>query len=458
MIDNNTFIGFPTQTVIVVSQSEICECYLASDNCKAAEARSPYLTCDRLMSDRVLLGVMWLIGLSAIGGNLFVLCRKKTKQEKGKIQIFLLSNLALSDLIIGIYMLIIASADIYFGEYFPMHAEYWRTGVTCRIAGAMAILSSEASVFFVTLISIDRFMNIRFPYSSRKLRTKSSAVTVAFLWLISCALGVVPSIFSGKNFKFYENSHVCIGLPLAQVERFEIKNAVFKKIPLGDTIYSVLEIFDKSVSLGYVPGLYYASAIFLGLNGICIIIILVCYVEIVRSVKKSSKRVGRGLSMKDQIKMTAKVSAIILTDFFCWAPVIVLGILVQTGVMTLPSSVFAWCVSVILPINSAINPYLYTIAALISKYRKKRKQRETPEDENKRELPRPWDQKPLKQTSSHGNLQESQHVSTNTRPFYSPQDIELQTTSSDQLKREHLHHPDGENVLANESEQAEANI
>ncbi|XP_072017416.1 G-protein coupled receptor GRL101-like [Amphiura filiformis] len=448
MIDNNTFFGFPTQTVIVVSQSEICECYLASDNCKAVEVRSPYLTCGRLLSSRVLLGFMWLIGLNAIVGNLFVLFREKTKEEKGKVQIFLLSNLALSDLLMGLYMLIIASADIYFGEYFPMQAESWRTGVMCRIVGAMSILSSEASVFFVTLISIDRFMNIRFPYSSRKLRQKSSAITVAILWMISFALGVIPSIFSGKNFKFYENSHVCIGLPLAQIERFEIKNTSFTKIELENNIYG-LHLYDKSESLGYVPGFYYASTIFLGLNGICIIVILMCYVHIVRSVKKSSKRAGRDLGMKDQIKLTAKVSAIILTDFFCWAPIVVLGILVQSGIMTLPSSVFAWSVSIILPMNSAINPYLYTIAALISKYRKQRKQRkqlETPHVENKR----PWDQKLLRQTPPDESLQKTQPVSTNQRSLYSPQDMELQTLSSAQ-------HADAEGE-ANDSKEAEANI
>ena len=47
-----------------------------------------------------------------------------------------------------------------------------------------------------------------------------------------------------------------------------------------------------------------------------------------------------------------------------------MGILVQSGVVVLPAHVFAWSVTVILPINSAINPYLYTIAYIISNRRK----------------------------------------------------------------------------------------
>ena len=93
--------------------------------------------------------------------------------------------------------------------------------------------------------------------------------------------------------------------------------------------------------------------------------------EIIRTVLKSSKRVSLSPEIKKQVKMTAKVAAIVLTDFLCWSPVIILGVLVQAGVLTLPPSVFAWCVTVVLPINSAINPYLYTISHIIGTYREK---------------------------------------------------------------------------------------
>ncbi|XP_072029000.1 uncharacterized protein [Amphiura filiformis] len=376
MIDKYTFIGLPNQTEIVVNQTEICECYEPRGiNCSALDVRSPYLTCDRLLSDRVLVVMMWLIGLNALGGNLFVLIRTKTGNEKRIIQTFLLNNLAVSDLLMGIYMIIIASADIYFGEYFPMQAETWRSGITCRIAGAISILSSEASVFFVTLISMDRFVNIRFPFSGHKLRKTSSAVIVTLIWLVSLAIAIIPSVLAGASYTFYDNSHVCIGLPLAQVEFF-YKNITQETIDtvsgfLGTAVdWSYIKYVVKSESLGHVPGLYYSSAIFLGLNSICYLVILFCYMEIVRFVYESSKRVGLNKGVKEQIRMTTKVAAIVLTDFLCWAPVIVLGILVQVGVLTLPPSVFAWSVTVILPINSAINPYLYTIASLISNRRK----------------------------------------------------------------------------------------
>ena len=170
---------------------------------------------------------------------------------------------------------------------------------------------------------------------------------------------------------------MCIGLPLAKLHLYSnnfsiewIEHDEFK------LVYSRPRV--QSVQLGEVDGLFFSSALFLGLNCICYFVILLCYVEIIHTVMKSSKRVGLSPEAKEQVKMTAKVAAIIvLTDFLCWSPVILLGVLVQAGVLTLPPTVFAWCVTVVLPINSAINPYLYTISHIIGNYREKARSLDT---------------------------------------------------------------------------------
>ena len=365
-----TFSSLPKYMEMIVSQHEICECFVSDDiNCTAGDDRSPFLTCDRLLSDRGLVAVMWLIGLNAIGGNMFVLCQRKAKVDKNKVQTFLLSHLAMSDLLMGVYMLLVASADINFGEYFPMRAETWRSGIMCKIAGTISILSSEASVFFVTLISIDRFISIRYPHSRGILNQKSSAIIVFVVWIRSLALGVVPSSLAGQNDRFYANSHVCIGLPLSKLQVYKTHHFDWTYTCSKEGIC----YWKKPVTseyLGEVNGMIFASVMFLGLNFICYLILLVCYVEIVRTVFKSSQRAGLNTEMKEQIRLTAKVAFIVLTDFACWFPIIIIGIFVQAGVLVLPPDVFAWCVTFVLPINSAINPHLYTIAAIISSRRK----------------------------------------------------------------------------------------
>ena len=369
-VDANSFEGLAKSTELFVSQHEICECYVPLGiNCSATDNRSPYLTCDRLLSDRVLVALMWVIGINALGGNVFVIVWRRKSPQKNKVQDLLLTNLAFSDFLMGVYMVIVASADTYFGQHFPMQSETWRSGVACRVAGAISIISSEASVFFVTLISIDRFICIRFPFSRHRFDRRSVNITAIITWLISIAVGVIPSILSGVNFKFYDNSHVCIGLPLALVERFHTEE-------LSEQVFTSGASYFKNTfrtrSLGNVPGMYFSSALFLGLNCFCYLIIFACYFEIIRAVFKSSKRAKLNKDMKDQVRMTVKVAAIVATDFCCWFPVILLGILVQARILTLPPSVFAWCVTFVLPINSAINPYLYTISAIISERKRQR--------------------------------------------------------------------------------------
>ena len=377
-ITKESFSDFVGSTDIYVSQQEICECFMpARFNCSAAEERSPYLTCDRLLSNTGLAVITWAIGINALLGNLFVLVVKQ-KSSTGviKVQDLFLLNLALSDFLMGIYMLIIASADIYFGKYFPMQANKWRSGITCRVTGAIAIISSEASVFFVTLISIDRFINIRFSFSKLKFMRQSAIVTILLVWLIAFVLGVIPSALAGGNFRFYDNSHVCVGLPLALRQIFESTET--EGIRYIEH-YGFYQNTFRSVARGYSNGKYFSTVVFLGLNCVCYLIILCCYIEILKTVRRSSKRTGRTQEMRKQIKLTMRVTAIVATDFFCWSPIIVLGILVQTRAITLSPAAFAWLVSFVLPINSAINPYLYTIADAVAKYRKsKSKLRPTP--------------------------------------------------------------------------------
>ena len=370
-IHHDTFSDLPNNSVLVVSQHEICECYVpAGVTCSASDSRSPYLTCDRLLSDRILVFLMWLVGINALGGNVFVLIWRKYKTKKFKVQDLLLYNLAMSDSLMGLYMIIVASADIYYGEYFPMKSETWRTGITCRVAGSLSIASTELSVLFLMLISIDRFICIKYPYSNNKMGKRSTVVLAVLTWLFSLALGIIPSILAGRNFKFYDNSHVCIGLPLSLTKTYSFDHHNTLTAP-SDTLLVGRETFDTQFT-GLVNGLYFSTAIFLGLNSICYLIILGCYIEIVRAVTKSAKQSGRTPDMDEQIRLTSKVTAIVATDFMCIFPIIVLGILVQARVIELPPSVYAWSVTFVLPINSAINPYMYTIAEIVSNYRKKK--------------------------------------------------------------------------------------
>ena len=191
---------------------------------------------------------------------------------------------------------------------------------------------------------------------------KSTRLISALVWAFSLILGLTASILAGGNSDFYDNSHVCIGLPLAQVihpKTQTIEAANIEYWEDAETV-EVVEGFDQS------PGLYFSVAVFIAFNMFCFLLIFACYIGLIRAVSKTSSETFRQKEMAEEIRMTLKVSAIVLTDFFCWFPICLMGALVQIGLIELPNSVFAWAVTFILPINSAINPFLYTTATVIT--------------------------------------------------------------------------------------------
>ena len=372
-VKGSAFEGSPPDMNVSVDQPEICRCYLQHvNNCSAKDPLSEYITCSRLLTNRALLMFMWLLGFCAVFGNALVIyLRKRHFRDQNKVQALLLGNLAMSDLLMGMYMIIMASADVHYGEYFPMSAEIWRTGGLCKLAGTLCITSSEASVMFVTLISIDRFICIKYPYTTRKLHTKSTLKAAACVWVSAFMLGVIPSSLAGLNPDFYDNSHVCIGLPLVQQTIYTTQRKTEQKFNVWGKAVSGAKV-QTTVAQGKAPGMFYSIALFLGFNLLCFLIIFATYAEIIRTVMRTTKEASRQRNMNEEVKLTAKVAAIVATDFFCWFPIIFTGILVQSGAVDVSPVFFAWVVTFILPINSAINPFLYTLADVIANRRQKK--------------------------------------------------------------------------------------
>ena len=150
--------------------TDFATCCFTSAQCDSSPPLLPYLTCKRLLPYDLLRIAIWLVCAFAIFGNIFALCtRLMNKRQRNKVQFLLIMNLSISDFVMGIYLAVLLSADLYYTEYFPSHSESWRHSMLCRTAGALSVLSSEASAFFITLITIDRFFGIKYTYSKFRL-------------------------------------------------------------------------------------------------------------------------------------------------------------------------------------------------------------------------------------------------------------------------------------------------
>ena len=248
-------------------------CMMGWDNLSPSRCVAPvdqFSSCKDLLKDQALRSFMWILGLSALLGNLFVIgvrvCRKNTIKTN-RIQSTLITNLAVSDLLMGCYMIIIASADEHYRGHYALHSKTWRTSSLCRFAGFLSAFSSEVSVFIIMLISIDRVVNIVFPFHpSVKMTRKTATILLTFVWVFALFISLIP-VMSKNIGEFYSRSSVCLGLPLTT---------------------------DRT------PGWGYSVGIFLALNLVCFLVTAVGYIAIFVTFRKSSNRVKHAKGSRSQ--------------------------------------------------------------------------------------------------------------------------------------------------------------
>lgn len=116
--------------------------------------QNEFSSCDDMMKNPAVRVCLWILGILALVGNLSVIFWRLMYSEDGKVQSFLLKNLAVSDFLMGVYLIIIAVQDTRWqGEYF-MHDVQWRAGTICQVTGALSMLSSEVSLCNLQLFAI----------------------------------------------------------------------------------------------------------------------------------------------------------------------------------------------------------------------------------------------------------------------------------------------------------------
>ena len=317
---------------------------------------------------------------AAILGNLLVISqryRRAGESSSQNVQRVLILHLAAADLIMGVYLVMIGVADAQYGNEYSWYTTTWRQTSMCKVAGFLAMLSSEASLFILATISIDRFLILVFPFSRARLRGKPLPITIAGIWLVSVLLAAVCiPLTNDDDSEVFGQSSVCIALPL--ITRQVSTDGFYKFTRTEKHQFAPGNFnFDNSEKA---PAWVSSIVVFLGINSLCLIVVMACYICIYFSVMFSRKSVSRDANVNEEIRMAVKMAVIVGTDFCCWLPVIIMGILTQSHLIGLPWEVYAWVIVFVLPINSSINPYLYTLNGSlehIQKYRSRRRRSST---------------------------------------------------------------------------------
>ncbi|EDV19352.1 uncharacterized protein TRIADDRAFT_3737, partial [Trichoplax adhaerens] len=287
-------------------------------------------TCDGLLSHFVLQAYIWLIGCTAFIGNIAVFSMhvKETKCKKNGVPSFLIANLAVADFSVANYMLIIAISDrFYSNNKFGVNSEQWLRSMPCLFACFICCAASLMSVFMMLIISIDRFICMVYPFSKRKLTLKSALLLVMGFWLFSITFVGVPVVYSigadGDN-RLHGYSSICMSS--------NVLNPYFK---MWITAYVSITI-------------------------ICWIITCFLYTKMLNSIRQSSQQVRKSENSKDK-RITIRLFLILITDLISWIPYYIIFMQVLHTSESVNILTLQFVIIFALPINSAVNPCLYTL-------------------------------------------------------------------------------------------------
>ncbi|XP_017148209.1 relaxin receptor 2 [Drosophila miranda] len=292
-----------------------------------------------LLDNQILRGSVWVMASIAVVGNLLVLLGRYFYKSRSNVEHSLyLRHLAASDFLMGIYLTLIACADITFRGEYIMHEEAWRHSGICAFAGFLSTFSCQSSTLLLTLVTWDRLMSVTRPLKPRDTEKIRIVLRLLLLWGVSFGLAaapLLPNAYFGSY--FYGNNGVCLSL----------------------------HIHDP-----YAKGWEYSALLFICVNTMSLVFILFSYVRMLQAIRDSGGGMRSTHSGRENVVAT-RFAIIVTTDCACWLPIIVVKVAALSGCVISPD-LYAWLAVLVLPVNSALNPVLYTLTTAAFKQQLRR--------------------------------------------------------------------------------------
>ena len=331
--------------------------------------------CERMVIDDLILKISsWLIGVLSLIFNGTVLvrnirsvrCTKTSTALTVKILIILIS---FGDWLVAGYLCSLAVVDSYFGNNFCSKQFDWLLSSYCSILGVVSTVGSQISLFSMTIPSVIRFVKVYQRLSTPGPVDKKSCALVGSISLLvvgsSVAVAVIPLkprfedtfvnalYFPDINFlKGFATKMSLKPILVSYYGRIKLEVSKLSWKSLRSAVYGMFTkqyggISHKTLSFyGNDPVCLFKFFVssdepqttytwsLLATNFVCFGVISVSYVVtflITSALSSSSSDSVANIARKRNERLQRKVSFIILTDFLCWVPFIVICFPVHHG-------------------------------------------------------------------------------------------------------------------------------
>ncbi|XP_078495727.1 uncharacterized protein LOC144751240 [Ciona intestinalis] len=365
----------------------IKDCSDGSDECPKNSSKSTIFSSQvDMIGNPFLRGAFWVMGFFALVGNFVVIVSNILKLKtfsKNAATVnsngWLILNLATSDLLMGVYLLSIGIKGILFSGSYCYHDIEWRSSQSCSLLGATALLSSETSIFIMTIMTTQRLFVVYKPIAMRNVRFRFTFVPTVVAWGLGLLVALIPLLRNASGYftiavwypnKFYKTNEISRFNMIELANRMNntspaswehTKDIVSQKVPLFKIQRDVHYYGFTSVCL---PKLFlrigeetweYSMAI-ITINFVLFLYMLVGYIVIY---KKSTKMAPPSAADARKQSMQNRILRLIVTDFLCWIPICIMVYISLSGVKIDPV-VYVISAGILLPLNSALNPLLYS--------------------------------------------------------------------------------------------------
>ncbi|KAL8616454.1 hypothetical protein ACOMHN_041057 [Nucella lapillus] len=309
-------------------------------NCRAPS--DEIASCDNLLHSDIYRGVLSCLASLAVLGNLLALISRVILQTVSNGFDVFTVMLCMSDFLMGVYLIIIGVADKYYMGTYLWQDVSWKSSMVCQAAGFLCLLSSEVSALLVCLITVDRFLVIHFPFSHIHFHKKSALSVSCLVWGVGVILATIHLLPPTSHWRFYSQNSICIPL-----------------------LITGSDFLCHDYSFG----------LFVIFNVVLFLVITVGQLCIYWSVHVQQSSIhSQSTQTNTELRLAQRLFTVASSDFLCWFPIGLLGLLASTG-LSISSEVNVAMAVFILPLNSAMNPFLYTINKLLEKRQQEQEKR-----------------------------------------------------------------------------------
>ena len=290
-----------------------------------------------MIKNEILRYVVWVVFVGIFGGNTISLILRIVYRDISFVQNILILNLNIGDFFMGYYIAVAVYKDLLWrGDYY-LHDYEWRSSVACQSFGSIALMSSEVCVLTLAMITYDRRGKIVNGLHHNPMKRRTVWLVVIMIWLISLTIAIVPAVVKSyfydkdKGEGYYGTNGLCLPLQLPG-----------EKDPAWEYCLAIFGVFNFLVAC------YMAWA----------------YCTIFYASYVSARNSGNVQRMRGESIMALRLVAIVFTDILCWFPIAILIYLSMAGIISDTENIlYAWFSICVAPINSAINPFIYTITS-----------------------------------------------------------------------------------------------